>query len=348
MLEQLQTWWQNAGPETQTYIQEGGWLLLALVGGHFVAAIIGRALRARNFDAVLRASSSSSALAGQAHGFTPTWAAGMLIRLTIWAGAACWMARRHGRDDLAETLGLAISRSWAFAAVLVATLALGGLLARRLAECLHGSKAGDGWSSRNGGAAAPRGWDAGGAVGAGAYVLVVLLALLFMADVFDWPLTRTSALALWQFAQQFLVALAALFIGCLGARWAREVATPDASASPGKRAGQYTALGLMAGTTVLAVIVLLSASGVLVGLAILAILGVVLWLVRGHLPDVTAGLQLRAHRVRDVHLDGAVWQVAEVGLLTTQVCRAGEFCSLRNRQVLEARLDRAPMEAASR
>ena len=347
MLEQLQTWWRNAGPETQTALQEGGWLLLALVGGHLVAAIIARALRARDFDAVLRVSSPSSALAGQAHGFTPTWAAGMLVRLTIWAGAACWMARRHGRDDLAETMGLAISRSWAFAAVLVGTLALGSLLARRLAECLHGMPK-EGWSSRNGGAAPARGWDAAGAVGAGAYVLVVLLALLFMADLFDWPLTRTSALALWQFAQHFLVALAALFIGCLGARWSRELATPDASAAPGKRAGQYTALGLMTGTTVLAVVVLLSASGVLVGLAILAILGVLLWLGRGHLPDVTAGLQLRAHRVRDVSLDGVVWQVAEVGLLTTQVCRAGEFCSLRNRQVLEARLDRAPMEPASR
>src|SRR5437868_6393702 len=171
MLEQLQTWWRNAGPETQTLVQEGGWLLLALVDGHFVAAIIARALRARNFDAVLRVSSPSSALAGQTHGFTPTWAAGMLVRLTIWAGAACWMARRHGRDDLADTLGLAIQRSWAFATVLVATLAVGSLLARRLTECLQGlPKAGEAYASRNGGAAAPRGWDAAGAVGAGAYV----------------------------------------------------------------------------------------------------------------------------------------------------------------------------------
>src|SRR2546421_638568 len=30
MLEQLQTWWQNTGPETQGYIQEGSWLVVAL------------------------------------------------------------------------------------------------------------------------------------------------------------------------------------------------------------------------------------------------------------------------------------------------------------------------------
>ena len=58
--------------------------------------------------------------------------------------------------------------------------------------------------------------------------IVVLLGLLVTADLFDWPLTRSSAQALWQFAQHFMVAGAALLIGSLGARWARDLATPDA------------------------------------------------------------------------------------------------------------------------
>ena len=44
--------------------------------------------------------------------------------------------------------------------------------------------------------------------------------------------------------------------------------------------------------------------GVLYGIAALALLGLLLWLGRGHLADITAGLQLRVHKVREVWLDG--------------------------------------------
>jgi len=345
MLEQLQTWWQNTTPEIKAAVQEGGWLLLALVGGYFVGSVVARALRAKNFDAAVRLSSSSPG--ANQHEFTPTWAAGMLVRLTAWAAAGSWLAHRHGREDLAATIGMVINRSWAFAAIVLAALTVASLLARRLMECLHGpaKPGGDAWA-RNGNGA--QRWDAAGAVGAGVYLVVVLLALLFTADVFDWPLTRTSALALWEFAQHLLVAVAALFIGALGARWARDLATADGAATPEKRAGQYTAVGIMAGTTVLAVLVLLSGAGVLIALTTLAVLAVLLWLGRGHLPDVVAGLQLRTQKVREVNLDGEAWQVSQVGLLTTQVCRAGEFCRARNRLVLEARMHAAPARAASR
>src|SRR5262249_52232423 len=139
-------------------------------------------------------------------GLTPTLVAGLLVRLTVWAGAACWLAQQHGRADLAATLGLVVKPAWALAAVLVAALALGSLLAPRLIEALHGlPKAGPEAAPSRNGAAAPR-WDPAGAAAAGVYALVTLLALLVAADLFDWPLTRTSALALWQFAQHLLIA----------------------------------------------------------------------------------------------------------------------------------------------
>jgi len=118
--------------------------------------------------------------------------------------------------------------------------------------------------------------------------------------------------------------------------------------SPEKRAGQYTALGIMAATTVLAVTVLLASAGVLLSLATLVILGVGLWMVRGHIPDVVAGFQLRANKVREVLFEGQPWQVAEVGLLSTQVGRAGEFCRVQNRVVLEARMHAAVPQAVPR
>jgi hypothetical protein len=185
-------------------------------------------------------------------------------------------------------------------------------------------------------------------VGAGVYGIVLLLALLMAADLFDWPLTRNAVLALWQLAQHLLSAGAALLLGCLGARWARDLVPPERAGSPENRAGQYTALGIVAGTTLLSVAVLLSSVGLFIGLTALAVLGLLLWVVRGYLPDLAAGLQLRSHNVCQVWFDGLAWQVSEVGFLTTQVSRAGEFCRLPNRQVLEAHLHGAPAEAGVR
>jgi hypothetical protein len=345
MLEQLQTWWQSTTPETRSALLDAGLVVAALLGGQFLGAMVARALRARNFDAALRLQGSPPGAAAE-HGITPTLVAGLLVRLTVWAVAASWLAHKHGRVELAGTLDLIIKRTWALAAVLTATLALATLLARRLIDCLHGLKALEALPSRNG--AATHRSDVAGAAAAVVYILVVLLALLIAADLFGWPLTRTAALALWQFAQHLLIAGAALLIGCLGARWARDLVTPEGASSPEKRAGQYTALGITAAATVLALAVLLSSAGVLVGLATLAVLGLGLWLVRGHLPDVTAGLQLRANKIREVLFEGEPWQIAAVGLLTTEVTRAGAFCRVQNRVVLEACLNRAPTEGAPR
>jgi hypothetical protein len=345
MLDQLQGWWQLTTPEMQAALQEGGLLLAAVLGGHFVAKLVTQALSSRNFDAALCLPGP-----GAEHGITPTLLAGLLVRLTIWAVAGWWLAHKHGRPELANLLGLIINRTWALTTVLVGALALGSLLARRVMHCLRGFRD---TSGLNGAAGAASSMDAASAVGTGVYLLVVLLALIFCADVFDWPLTRTTAMALWQFAQHLLIAVAALVVGCLGARWARDLAAsdsrgPDGSVSPQKQAGQYTALGIMAATTVFAVAVLLTGAALLIGLAALAVFALVLWMFRGYLPDVTAGLQLRAHRVREVELDGAAWRVSVVGLLSSQLTRAGEFAHLQNRQVLDARMHAATMEPALR
>jgi hypothetical protein len=344
MPEQLQTWWQNVTPQMQAYIKDGGLLLLALVGGHYIGGIVTRALRRKNFDAILRLPGTGPVTADS--GFTPTFVAGLLVRFTIWAGAAWWLAQRHGREELAGTIGMVINRTWALTTVLVAAMTLGSFLARRLTDCLQGLP-GAGWEGQpgRGSNAAPRSGVAG-IVGAGVYLLSLLLVLLIAADLFDWPLTKSSALALWEFAQHLLIAVAALFIGGLGARWARDITTPDGGMSPERRAGQMTGLGIVAGTTILAVAMLLSGAGILIGLAALGVLGVLLWLVRDYLPDVVAGLQLRAHQVREVYFEGVPWQVAEVGFLNSRVVHGGQFGEVQNRRLLEARMQGASVPAA--
>jgi hypothetical protein len=348
MLDELRNWFQNTTPETNKAIQIGGAVFAALLVGHFLGAMVARSLRAKKFDAALRLPGSSALGSEPEHGITPTFLAGVLVRLTVWGGAAWWLANKHDRVELANTLALCLKRTWALATVFTTAFALGSMLARRVMDCVRGlPNTGAAVSPSRNQTGAPR-WDLAGLLGAGVYFLIVLLVLLIAADVFDWPLTRTSALALWSLAQNLLVAGAALLIGSLGARWARELAIVEGVSTPEKRAGQYTGLSIIAVTTLLSVAVLVSSTGLLIGLAALALIALALWLARGYLPDVIAGLQLRLNTVREVFFDGEPWQVSEIGFLTTQLSRRGEFCRLQNRLVLDARMQGEPQEAAPR
>lgn len=343
---EIQAWHHSLPMETQTGIRAGGILFLAFVAGVFLGKMAARILGARNFDAALRLPGSTAPTPETPPGITPTFLAGLLVCLTVWAAAAWWLAGQLGRFDLADRIGLVISRAWAVAGILIVTLALAGVLAQRLVDGLREWRpAPDHGTPRNG--LTPPKSGAADAVAAGVYVLVALLVLLIAADMFDWPLTRSSAEALWQLAQKLLTVAATLFIGLLGARWARDlVAEPAATAE--KRAGQYTGLGILCIALVLSLGVLLSNANLLLGVLVLAVLALALWLCRGYLPDIVAGLQLRAQKIREVWFDGVAWQVAEVGFLTTQVCREGAVHSVQNRLVLDARLHGAPAELTAR
>jgi hypothetical protein len=69
---------------------------------------------------------------------------------------------------------------------------------------------------------------------------------------------------------------------------------------------------------------------------------------RDHIPDVVAGLQLRANKVREVTFEGSAWQLIEVGFLNSQVGRAGEICRVQNRSVWEARVNAPVAQAVPR
>ena len=329
MLEQLQSWWQNLSPQYRTYIFHGGMALGALVGGHILGVMVGRFLRARRFNSLFRVMGSVTDQPQEDRGFTPTMLAGVLVRLTIWAFACAWFLRQYGRPELADSTTKVIGQAWAVAAGLAAALALAGLLARRVIECLEFSSPVT--QSRN----VVQTRKVAGAVGAGIYALVVFLTLLTAADYFDWPHTRTAVADMWQLALRLLSAGAAVFVGYLGARWARECATAEDGESAPKPE-QKTAMGIVVATTALAVALLVFGAGLSVGVAILAVAAGLLYLARGRLADVTAGLKLRKHSVGTAWFDGIPWQVGHIGLIQSDVTRGGTCYKVANQVVLEA------------
>lgn len=331
-LDQLKAWWQDLTPETRAVAWDAGVGFVAFLGGLVLGRIVGRTLRSWNFDGAF---DISGAPPGQPdRGFTPTRAAALLVRLSVWAAAAWWFLGRYGRPDLADYLRVVGTRIWALIGLLAGALLVGGLVSRRITDALQSSL--NNWNpaaARN--PAAPHRTVAG-AIGAGVYGLVLLLTLLTAADTFDWPLARAAATTLWQLAQQLLTAGGALLIAWLGARWARELATPHGPVTPEMRAGQYVGLVLIAGATLGGMGALLSGRAMLLAFLAVAFLGTCLWLVRGYLPDLMAGRKLRAEKVGQVWIEGAPFRVAGIGLLTSELGNDGETGRVPNRLVLDA------------
>lgn len=344
-MSELQSWWQNLNPEIRGYALDGGLVLGALLGGHIVGVIVARMLRNRRFDSLFRVMPPAPDYLEDGRGFTPTMLAGLLVRLTVWAGAGWWLARQHGQTELAGTLSRIIGQTWAVAGILMAALVLAGLLARRVIECLDSCAPATPATAGRGAAHSTR--SMAGAAGAGIYGLVLILTLLAVADYFNWPLTRTAAVSLWQLALNLLIAGAALLVGGLGARWARALSAPHADASAHDRVGQYTSIGIVAGTTALAVGLLLFTAGLSVGVAAVAIACLVLFFAQGHFADLIAGLRLRKDKVDTVWKDGIAWQINRIGLLRSEVGRGGEYFKVQNRHLLEATAQGAPQTAHS-
>jgi hypothetical protein len=295
-------------------------------------------LRARNFNSIFRVRGSISDQPQEDRGFTATMIAGLLVRLTVWAFAAVWLLRQYGQPELADTTTKVIGQVWAVAAGLAASLALAGLLARRAIECLDSGTP----QTPNRAGTPPPSRMVPGAVGAGIYALVLFLMLLTAADYFDWPQTRTAVSDFWQLALRLLTAGAAVLVGYLGARWARELATPESDAEP--QPAQKTALGIVVGTTSLAVALLVFGAGLGVGVAILAVLAGFLYVARGRLADVIAGLKLRKNRVGTAWFEGVPWQISHIGVLQSDVLHNGACYKVPNQVVLDAS---APTESAS-
>jgi hypothetical protein len=338
----LQAWWQSLTPDSQALLRDGAVLLGAFLAGQVLGRVVGQKLQATNFDASLRVpwSQPSTGELTESQTLTPTRMVGGLVRWTVWGAAVWWVAHQHGWAGPARALELIAGRVWVLAVVLVLALYLGRFVAEQLIDFLKSApleKKLEEWSPR---AAGPE-QRASVVVLAGAVVYGVAagLVLLIAADLLGWTMTGAAVAAVWHLALLLLTGGAALLIGWLGAHWARALATPDvATASPPALASYYTALGILVGTTLLAVTLLAGSSQPLAGLVLVLLLALVLWPLREHVRDVWAGILLKSQKVQQVRIDGEWCQLYSVGLLVSQLTRGEERLTRRNRLVLEAYL----------
>src|SRR5262249_49646565 len=236
----------------------------------------------------------------------------------------------------------AAGRVWSLAAGLIFALYLARFLAGQVIEFAQSAPLSEklnGWLPRASTGREPRVSGVAALAGTAVYGVVFLLLLLIAADVFGWALTGGVVAAAWFLLLHAVAAGAALLIGWLGYRGARGLTLSEiAAAPPPARAAHYTALGILAGTTLLAISLLAATIQGVVGVAFVLLLAFVLWPLRGYVPDVWAGILLKTEKVQHVCLDGEPSQVVEVGLLTTRLQRQEEELTRRNRLVLEAHL----------
>jgi hypothetical protein len=308
--------------------------------------MVSRRLRARDFDASLRASWLAPADGGRA-GFTPTDLVRDLVRCTACGAGVWWLATEQGWAALAHNLEWAAGRVWSLAVVLIVALYLARFLAGQVIKFVENAPLSDtldDWLPRARGGREPRVSGVATLAGTAVYGVVFLLLLLIAADLFGWALTGSAMVAAWFLLLHVVTAGTALLIGWLGYGRARSLIFSEVEAAPPpRRAAHYTTLGILAGTTLLAIALLAATIQGAVGVGLALLLAFVLWPLRGYVPDVWAGILLKGQKVQHVCLDGEPSEVGEVGLLTTRLQRKEEQVSRRNGLVLEAHLQGASM-----
>ena len=343
----LQAWWQELTPESQDFLYGAGLLLGALLAGEVMGRLVRGRLRAQDFDASLRPPwlSPAGGTRGGPRPLSPSGLVGGLVRCTVWGAGVWWLAGEHGAAGLASALEWAAGRVWSLAIVLIVALCLARVLAGQVIEFLQSAPLGeklDGWLPRAGGVREPRGSGVAPLAGTAVYAVVFLLVLLIAADLFGWALTGNVVAAAWHLLLHAVTAGTALLMGWLGYRWARGLIVSGAEATtPPARAAHYAALGILTGTTLLAIALLAATYHGLVGAAFVLLLAFVVWPLRAYVPDVWAGILLKGQNVQHVRIDGEHAQVGEVGLLTTRLDRLQEHVTRRNGLVLEAHLQGA-------
>jgi hypothetical protein len=178
------------------------------------------------------------------------------------------------------------------------------------------------------------------------YVAFLLFVPVALAGLFDLTSLEGLVVPAWQICARLLTALIVFVVGYLGVAWARSQ-VGRAQGEGNAELGNHVALGIVVGTTVLALGMLVGVSGFSGALVIVVLLMFLLWPVRAYARDLWAGFLLRLQSVKQVQIDGATAEVKSVGPLMTRAEREGVEVTRRNRDVLAAFVEGAGKQGGS-
>ncbi|MFA0760015.1 MAG: hypothetical protein HZLCBSQH_000100 [Candidatus Fervidibacterota bacterium] len=324
--------WQTLSPEQRQGILEAFVLMSALVGGKLAGIIVLGWLKRFGIDDLLRTPFAQT----RSRPKEPSDVAGYLCVGTIWAIVLWWLARRHGLTQIAGSWLTLTGRLWFVALSLGAALWLSNWVNQSVASLLQHPAVCERID-----AVAPemreRLSEAVLRTTSGAVtVLLCLLALLASTDLLGMAATAHALQAIWELVLRLAIACFVLAIGWVGLQRLHEVSQMLSDLPRDERSLR---LGVMAAAVILALMLLTGGGGTLLALAFFASLVVLLFPLWEYLPDLWA-VMLKVHQVQQVMMDGTVMQVRQIGWLVTTL-KAGEMeLTRRNREVLQAFLQK--------
>jgi hypothetical protein len=152
-------------------------------------------------------------------------------------------------------------------------------------------------------------------------VLLCLLALLASTELLGMTATAQALQAIWELVLRLAIACLILAIGWVGLKRLHEMSQILSDLPRDERSLR---LGVMAAALIFALALLTGGGGTLLALALFALLVMLLFPLREHLPDLWVALMLKAHQVQQVTMDGTPMQVRQIGWLVTTL-KAGEM-----------------------
>jgi hypothetical protein len=333
--------WQTLTPESQDGVRVAGILVGALIIAQMIGWLVGRKLRAAQFDASFRRPwvPPPTVEHSDSPTLTPTRFVVFFVRLTIWGVGVWGVARLYNWTELTRGLEWFAGRAWSFVAVTLAALFVSRQFSAKVVEVVQTSPLKpklDEWLP-------PTGVRESRVSGAALIVcflidgIVLLLLSLVAVDLMGWTLTGSALATTWQLLLHVASAGIALLIGWWGARWVRTQVVDTPASSPA-RVGYYTGIGVMGGATLLAILLLAGTYPTYFGLLLLLLFILLLWPVQAYLPDIYAGLMLKMQKVKEVKLDDGVYRLGAVGFIQTPLMYNEETKVRRNRVILDAHL----------
>ena len=355
-MNDLTVWWNGLGEVVRSGIRDAG-IVVAGLGLGLLAGRIARGLLVRKgIDRFLRApwavpDEAELPLHARREPSLLSSVTGWLLTLTVWLGVVCVIGWLREIDPMVDFGQVAIIRGWQVAAVILSAVLASGWLA----HTVHGLFQTP-WLKRELNALFTPAEPAEGSFSDTAsragclciYAAFLLLVPVAIAGLFDLASFAPLVAPAWHLCARLLTVPAAFAVGYVSLAWVR---------SQGKSAGKegadhseleyYVGLGIMVGTTVFALALLLGVSSGAGTVAMFALIGFLLflfWPIRHNLRDIWAGVLLRLQSVTSVTFDGAPYEVKSNGLLMVTLERDGVQSTRRNAEVLAEAL-KAPAKA---